>query len=290
MVFSETPKSLAECFWWGRVLEPTGITNLSVMSFEPTILGRTGLKVGRLGLSAAYGVPAIAIEEAFECGVNYFHWGAARRGMMAEGIRRLAKKNRERMVVVIQNYWPWAKLIPKSLERALKELKLDYADVLLFSTFRKRPNQRAIDTALKLKKKGLIRHLGLSCHHRPRFAEVEKEKIFDIYHIRYNAVHRGAENDVFPLLTKKDGPGIVIFTATCHTKLLRRGYIPKNEKIPKAIDCYRFVLSHPSVHVCISGPQDLKQTRENFKTLEIGPMTEKELAWMRGVGDHIYRK
>ena len=258
------------------------------MSFEPTTLGRTGLKVGRMGLAAAYGVPAVAIEEAFERGVNYFYWGALRRGMMAEGIRRLAKKNRERMVVVVQNYWPWAKLVPKSLQRALKELKLDYADVLLFSTFRRRPNRRAIDTALKLKDKGLIRHLGLACHHRPRFAEVEKENIFDVFHIRYNAVHRGAENDVFPLLPEKDGPGIVIFTATCHTKLLRRSYIPRNEKTPKAIDCYRFVLSHPSVHVCISGPQNLKQSRENLKILEMGPIIEKELAWMRRVGDHIY--
>ena len=260
------------------------------MSFEPTTLGRTGLKVGRMGLAAAYGVPAVAIEEAFERGVNYFYWGAPRRGMMAEGIRRLAKKNRERMVVVVQNYWPWAKLIPKSLERALKELKLDYADALLFSTLRRRPNQKAIDTALKLKEKGLIRYLGLACHHRPRFAEVEKENIFDVFHIRYNAVHRGAEDDVFPLLPEKDGPGIVIFTATCHTKLLRRSYIPRNEKTPKAIDCYRFVLSHPSVHVCISGPQNLKQTRENLKILEMGPMTEKELAWMRRVGDYIYHK
>ena len=260
------------------------------MSFEPTTLGRTGLKVGRMGLAAAYGVPAVAIEEAFERGVNYFYWGAPRRGMMAEGIRRLAKKNRERMVVVVQNYWPWAKLIPKSLQRALKELNLDYADVLLFSTFRRRPNQKTIDTALKLKEKGLIRYLGLACHHRPRFAEVEKENIFDVFHIRYNAVHRGAEDDVFPLLPEKDGPGIVIFTATCHTKLLRRSYIPRNEKTPKAIDCYRFVLSHPSVHVCISGPQNLKQTRENLKILEMGPMTEKELAWMRRVGDYIYHK
>jgi predicted aldo/keto reductase-like oxidoreductase len=118
---------------------------------------------------------------------------------------------------------------------------------------------------------------------------VEKEKIFDVYHIRYNAVHRGAERDVFPLLPEKDGPGIVIFTATCHTKLLRRGFVPRNERTPKAGDCYRFVLSHPSVHVCVSGPINLKETRENLRILGMGPMTEEELAWMRRVGDHIYR-
>jgi hypothetical protein len=51
------------------------------MPFEPTILGRTGLKVGRMVISAAYGVPAKAIEEAFEHQANYFYWGALRRGM-----------------------------------------------------------------------------------------------------------------------------------------------------------------------------------------------------------------
>ena len=112
------------------------------MRFEPIILGRTGLKVGRVGISAAYGAPANAIEEAFERGANYFYWGALRRGMMAEGIRRLVKLNREKMVVVIQNYWPWAKLVPKSLKRALKELETDYADILLCSTLKRRLNRR----------------------------------------------------------------------------------------------------------------------------------------------------
>lgn len=260
------------------------------MGFEPTILGRTGLKVGRLGISAAYGVPANAIEEAFEHGVNHFYWGAFRRGMMAESIRRIAKRNREKIVVVLQNYWPIASLIPRSVERGLKELNLDYVDILLFSTFRRRPNQRTIDVALKLKEKGLIRHLGLASHNRPLFPKVEKEKIFDVYHIRYNAVHRGTEKDVFPYLPDQNGPGIVIYTATCWTKLLRQDYMPKGERIPKAIDCYRFVLSHPSVHVCTSGHKNPEETRQALKVLKLGPMTPEELAWMRRVGDHIYSK
>jgi aryl-alcohol dehydrogenase-like predicted oxidoreductase len=259
-------------------------------SFESTILGRTGLKVGRFGLSAAYGAPARAVEEAFERGVNYLYWGAFRRGMMAEAIRRIARRNRDKMVVAVQNYWPWATFIPPSLERALRELRTDYADILLYSTFRRRPNQRALEAGLELKEKGLVRHLGLACHHRPRFAEMERERIFDLYHIRYNAVHRGAERDVFPLLPEKDGPGIVIFTATCHTKLLRRDYVPESERTPKADDCYRFVLSHPSVHVCISGPMNLEQSQENLRALEPGPMSEDELAWIKRVGDHIYGK
>ena len=42
---------------------------------EPVVLGRTGLKVGRLGLASGYGAPAEAFEEGFERGCNYWTWG-----------------------------------------------------------------------------------------------------------------------------------------------------------------------------------------------------------------------
>ena len=40
---------------------------------ETRVLGRTGLEAGRLGVSASYGVPGSAVEEAFERGVNYLY-------------------------------------------------------------------------------------------------------------------------------------------------------------------------------------------------------------------------
>ena len=49
---------------------------------ERRTLGRTGLEVGRLGMAASYGVPARAVEQAFERGVNYLYWGTFRRGAL----------------------------------------------------------------------------------------------------------------------------------------------------------------------------------------------------------------
>jgi len=43
--------------------------------FEQTTLGRTGLKVGRLGISSSFGAPAMVFEEAFERGCNSIIWG-----------------------------------------------------------------------------------------------------------------------------------------------------------------------------------------------------------------------
>jgi hypothetical protein len=53
------------------------------------ILGRTGLKVGRLGVACSYGAPTAAFEEAFEQGVNYFYWGSRRKASMARAIRNI---------------------------------------------------------------------------------------------------------------------------------------------------------------------------------------------------------
>jgi hypothetical protein len=47
---------------------------------EQRALGRTGLKAGPIGMAASYGVPAAAVERAFERGVNYLYWGSFRRG------------------------------------------------------------------------------------------------------------------------------------------------------------------------------------------------------------------
>lgn len=259
------------------------------MGFEPIIFGKTGIQTGRLGIGSSYGVPPEAIEEAFDYGINYFYWGMLRKEKMAEGIRRIVKKDRERAVIVIQTVGRGNRWIKTSLHRGLKRLGIEYADVLLLSWFKKKPTQRTIDTVLELKEKGLIRFIGAASHKRPFFAEIDKENFFDIFHLRYSAAHRGAEKDIFPYLNKDESTGIVSYTATRWKQLLKDRKMPKGEKTPTAVDCYRFVLSNPNVHVCITGPKNLEQLRQNMKVIELGPMNEDELAWMKRVGDYIHK-
>src|SRR5271169_4139241 len=73
------------------------------MPFEPRMLGRTGLRVGRMGTSSSYGVPTAAVERAFEQGVNYLYWGSIRRKAFGDAIRNL-KPQRHRFVLVVQSY------------------------------------------------------------------------------------------------------------------------------------------------------------------------------------------
>jgi predicted aldo/keto reductase-like oxidoreductase len=259
---------------------------------EQVILGRTGLKVGRLGIASGYGAPAAAIEEAFERGCNYMTWGTFMRGYsrhMREAIRNIiARGRRDSMVLAMFTYAHQSSLTEHFLVKGLKSAGLDYADILILGFFPGRPSKGIIDGAIRLKEKGLVRFIGLSGHNRQLFPRLFKDGGFDIFHIRYNAIHRGAETEVYPFLTGQARPGVVNFTSTAWGKLLNPKKMPPGEKALTAAECYRFVLSHPAVDVCMTGPRNIDQMRQNLAVLEQGPMTDEELARMRRIGDHIY--
>ena len=259
---------------------------------EPAVLGRTGLKVGRLGVASGYGAPAAAVEEAFERGCNYFTWGTVIKGYsepMRQALKNIvAKGQRDRLVLAAFSYAHDNFLTERLLARGLKSAGLDYADVLILGYFSRRPPLRLIDGALRMKEKGLIRFIGLSSHNRKLLGELARNGEFDVMHLRYNAAHRGAETEIFPFLGEERRPGIVSFTATRWGKLLNPKKMPPGEKPPTAADCYRFVLSHPAVDVCVSGAKTVEQMRENLAGLDAGPMSDAELARMRRIGDHIH--
>jgi predicted aldo/keto reductase-like oxidoreductase len=263
------------------------------MTFNETVvLGRTGVKVGRLGIASGYWAPAKAIEEAFECGCNYMTWGTFIKGYsphMRDALRNIkAKGQRDRLVLAIFSYAHQSFLTEHFLSKGLKTAGLDYVDALILGYFNNRPSQRIIDGAVRLKERGLVRFIGISSHKRLLFPKLCDDEVFDIYHLRYNAVNQGAETEVFPSLPKENKPGIVDFTATAWGKLLNPKKMPPGEKAPTAVDCYRFALSHPAVDVCMTGARTVDQMRQNLQILEHGPMTEDELARMRRIGDHIH--
>lgn len=255
-------------------------------SYARAILGRTGLEVCRLGISASYGAPAAAVEKAFERGVNYMYWGSIRRDAFAEALRNL-KPQRERMILVLQSYTRVAALLNWSIERALKKIGYDHADVLLLGMWNK-PVPRAIrDAAGEARRRGLVRFLAVSTHKRTQ-AEAHGRD-FDIVHFRYNAVHTGAERDIFPYV-KAGWPGLVSFTATSWGQLMKSRRIPAGEPRPTAADAYRFVLSRPEVDVCMTGPANADQVDESLRALDLGPMSEAELERLRRIGRAIYGK
>lgn len=256
--------------------------------FEPRLLGRTGLPVCPLGLSSGYGVPAAAVERAVDAGVNYLYWGSRRTSAFPEALRHLGSR-RDGLILVLQSYMPTAGLIARSLERGLKKLGVERADVLLLGFWNRVPPPAIQEACARLKARGLVRFVAVSSHKRPLLADLAQGEFADILHVRYNAAHRGAEHDVFPALGPRP-PGIVSFTATCWKKLLRAAPDAAKGRTPGAGDCYRFVLSHPAVSVCMTGPSRAEHVDDLLAALRRGPMDDDELAWMRRVGDVVYGK
>jgi aryl-alcohol dehydrogenase-like predicted oxidoreductase len=262
-------------------------------SFAQGTLGRTGVKVGRLGIASSYGVPGEALERAFERGVNYIFWGSRRTPSFGEGLQHL-RPQRERIVLVIESYTRVAALLSWSLERALRALSYDYADVLLLGMWNKPVPPRILDAARQLQARGRVRYLAVSTHRRALVPEIAPGHDFDIVHFRYNAAHPGAEKDIFPHLPEANRPGLVAFTATSWAQLLGKAslqsffngghHLPSNERAPTAADCYRYVLTRPEVDVCMTGPANAAQMDEALEALRLGPMSEDELAWMQRVG------
>ena len=268
------------------------------LSFERATLGRTGLEVGRLGIGASYGAPTAAVERAFEQGVNYLYWGSRRTKKFAQALRNLAGQ-RDRMTLVIQSYSRMAALVGGSLERALRAIGYDHADLLLFGMWQKPVPPRILDAAREAQRRGLVRRLAVSTHKRTLVPEIARGSDYDVVHFRYNAAHPGAERDIFPHLPAGDRPGLVSFTATSWGQLIGNasglmkfmgGSIPKGERTPTAGDCYRFVLTQPDVDVCLTGPATAQHVDEALEALRRGPMTAEELDWMRRVGRAVYGK
>jgi len=260
---------------------------------QSTTLGRTDLKVGRLGISSSFGVPAAGLEAAFERGCNYFTWGTFIKGRSSEmntAVKNIiAKGQRNELVLSMFTYAHNNFLTETFLDRGLKSLGIEYADVLLLGYYSKMPPDRLLEGALKLKEKGKVRFIGISGHNRRLFPQLYEQGIIDLYHVRYNAVHRGAEMEVFPQITGDDRPGVVSFTATCWRKLLNARKMPQGEVPMSPADCYCFVLSNPAVDICMMGARNSAEMEENLNVLDMAPLSPTEMERAIRIGDYLHR-
>ncbi len=248
-------------------------------------LGKTAF---RLGLAFSYGVDPSSAESALERGVNYLFW-TSRSSAFKPVIQAAMKKDREKLIIAsgpLIGYF--GATIRSGCESLLRELGTDYIDVfhLFWLGITSAYTDGTVETLLKLKEEGKIRAIGTSIHDRPRAGRLAEDSAIDLFMLRYNAAHPGAEQDVFPHLEKRK-PAVVAYTATAWRKLLKP---PKGWDGPgmSAGDCYRFALSNPSVDVCLTGPADRAQLDANLAALEKGPLSAEEMEWIRRYGKAVH--
>jgi len=112
----------------------------------------------------------------------------------------------------------------------------------------------------------------------------------DMLMIRYNAAHRGAERDVFPVIMARRMP-VVTYTGLRWRALLQpTPEDPPGVRPPQAVDCYRFCLSHPAVAVALMAPGDRRQLEENLGLLADWRVEKpSEAQQIRAHGDRVHR-
>jgi len=147
---------------------------------------------------------------------------------------------------------------------------------------------RALEELQRFREEGKVLATGVSIHARKLAGSLVARGAIQALMMRYNAAHRGAEQDIFPHLAAHN-PAVINHTATRWTALLRRprGW-PKDGRIPTAAECYRFVLSNPNVHVCLTAPRSAKELEENLAAVRQGPLGEDDMQFTRDFGDAVH--
>jgi aryl-alcohol dehydrogenase-like predicted oxidoreductase len=262
-----------------------------------------GRAVCRLGL-ASYGQTAITPEDvlyALGRGVNFLNWQGLAEGpsdydAFSAAVAALGK-DRQSVVVCAQFGARSANDAATELRSVLASLRTDYIDVLTVYYVERADEWAeitspggAIPYLRDAKRDGVVRRLGVTSHQRTLAARMAASGLLDLVMVRYNAAHRGAEHDVFPV-TGPLGLPVIAYTALRWGALLQRTPDdPPGILIPRAPDWYRFVLQHPGVAVTLAAPQTRAELDDDLQVLEAtGPLGDDEYAALAEQGERVKR-
>lgn len=262
-----------------------------------------GAPVCRLGL-ASYGRNEIMADDvlsAIDRGVNFLNWQGLAEGpsdgdAFTAAISSLGAR-RQSVVVCTQFGARTGADAAAELRSALAALGTDYIDVLTLYYVERAEEwaeitapSGALEYLQDAKRDGIVRRIGITSHQRTLAAEMARSGLLDVIMIRYNAAHRRAEREVFPV-TQPLGLPVIAYTALRWGALLRATPDdPGGFSVPRPPAWYRFVLQQPAVAVTLAAPQTRAELEEDLRVLEvIGPLASDEYATLAAHGDRVRR-
>jgi predicted aldo/keto reductase-like oxidoreductase len=253
--------------------------------------------VCRLGL-ATRGQNQLTPEDvgyAVERGVSFLNWCGAPDALSCF-VAEMGSR-RQQVLVCVQLEARTAADAKAELESILRQLKTDHVDVLTFYYVEEKAEWSqiirpggALEYCQLARQAGQVRMLGLTSHQRPLAAEAAQSGLLDMLMIRYNAAHRGAEKEIFPV-TDNLGMPVVVYTCLRWGALLRPtpddapGFV-----VPGAPAWYRFTLQTPSVTVALMAPDPRAELEEDLSILDCtGPLPAPEYDLLAAHGLRVRR-
>lgn len=238
-----------------------------------------------VGLGGGYAPPARVFDMALERGINFFFYGPIfpTYRTMARWIASRTPAQRDRILVATTSYlWKVPGSLERSVSRHLRWLGTDRLDFFFLGMIRSR-DDRALEALARLKERGIIRHLAFSAHDRRLAAALATAWPVEAIMVRYNIAHRGAEKEFFPSLPGTDRPGVIAFNSQKHGAILR--WARASGAVLTSTDLYRFVLSHPSVDMCLAGPRTVPQLEGLLAAVDLGPLEGEGYRRLCEMGD-----
>jgi aryl-alcohol dehydrogenase-like predicted oxidoreductase len=226
----------------------------------PTItLGRTGLTVTRLGIGGAYCKTVEGYQAALDMGVTYVDTARAYEdGKDEEIVGQALVGRRENLVLASKTVVRDAEGARKELETSLRLLRTDHLDIWQIHYLNTQEEREqvlgpggAYEAALKARDEGLIRFIGVTGHNWEEVGKAVATGLFDTVLCWYNCAMKEPEDLIFPH-AQKHNTGVVIMSAGRRDKLFEEPGSPPPESF------YRYVLSHPAVHVSLFGLRNLE--------------------------------
>lgn len=209
---------------------------------------------------------------ALDQGINFLNWPGTP-DYLSRAIAALGPRRRD-MIVCVQFEARSASAAERELDTMLRELHSDHVDVITFYYVEAQQEWDeiaapggALEYCRRARDAGKIRMLGLTSHQRALAAAIAGTGLIDMLMIRYNAAHRGAETDIFPVTEALRMP-VVTYTSTRWGALTRpTPDDPPDFVVPGARDWYRFVLQNPCVTVALMAPLTRVELEEDLQAL-----------------------
>ncbi|KXG74039.1 aldo/keto reductase [Thermotalea metallivorans] len=249
---------------------------------EYGILGNTGIRVSKLCFGGLTVGPLQAnlrpdeggeiIAEAFRLGVNFIDT-AELYGTYPHIRKALEIVPKNDIVIATKSYAHDGETAKKSLDFALRSLKIDCIDIFLLheqeSEHTLRGHYQALDYYIKMKQQGIIKAVGISTHTIKAVEAAAKMEEIDVIHPIINkaglGIQDGTAEDMLRAIrvAKEKGKGIY------GMKPLGGGNL-----IHSVDECFDYVLNIPFLDAIAVGMQTKEEVTANILRFEGKPVPE----------------
>jgi len=285
--------------------------------FRP--FGRTGLRTSCLAIGGGGRISSEDVLYAFDKGIRTFFFSSDLHHFayrpMVEALRQLCGKgssHRDEVTLFTVTYGRTSRLILSALFDQFAELRIDSVDMLYWG-WTDTGDEQSLSQVLahragwvgpgaiahrslaslfgeteRMKKQGVVRHIGASFHSLALARHFSQEPGLDGAMVRFNVAHRRAAQEFFPTLpARKQRPGVMTFKSMASQigPLWTKPPGWTHEWTPEPGDLYRYALSQPSVDVVLTGPMNRRDIDQAIAAVEKGPMSKEELELCTAWGD-----